>query len=115
MKRLPLLALMLSIALHAAAVGISASGLVTDKSIKKLYLFVVHDERYGYVQPLDSIEVTNGKFAFRNDTITTRLFFLSPVFNPNEMENCFEQGTYLFMANGNNRLVVSRMRKGLYW
>ena len=60
MKRLPLLALMLSIALHAAAVGISASGLVTDESIKKLYLFVVHDERYGYVQPLDSIEVTNG-------------------------------------------------------
>ncbi len=112
MKRLPLLALMLSIALHAAAVGISASGLVTDKSIKKLYLFVVHDERYGYVQPLDSIEVTNGKFAFRNDTITTRLFFLSPVFNPNEMENCFEQGTYLFMANGNNRLVVSRNAKG---
>ncbi|MBF1604997.1 MAG: TlpA family protein disulfide reductase, partial [Prevotella shahii] len=50
MKRLSLLALMLGFMLHAAAVGISANALVTDKSIKKLYLFIVQDEHYGYVQ-----------------------------------------------------------------
>ena len=89
MKRLSLLALMLGFMLHAAAVGISANALVADKSIKKLYLFIVQDEHYGYVQPLDSIEVTDGKFTFHNDTLTSRLFFISPTFDLNDMEACF--------------------------
>lgn len=94
------------------AVGISVQGHTADKSIKRLYLFMVQDERYGYVQPLDSFKVTDGTFAYQNDTLTTRLFFLSPVFNVNEMESCFEQGTYLFLASGNNSLSVSRNARG---
>lgn len=112
MKRLSLLALMLGFMLHAAAVGISANALVADKSIKKLYLFIVQDEHYGYVQPLDSIEVTDGKFTFHNDTLTSRLFFISPTFDLNDMEACFEQGSYLFMANGENQLTIAKNNKG---
>ena len=112
MKRLSLLALMLSFMLHAAAVGISANALVADKSIKKLSLFIVQDEHYGYVQPLDSIEVTDGKFSFHNDTLTSRLFFISPTFDLNDMEACFEQGSYLFMANGENQLTIAKNNKG---
>ena len=112
MKRLSLLALMLGFMLHAAAVGISANALVADKSIKKLYLFIVQDEHYGYVQPLDSIEVTDGKFSFHNDTLTSRLFFISPTFDLNDMEACFEQGSYLFMANGENQLTIAKNNKG---
>ena len=112
MKRLSLLALMLGFMLHAAAVGISANALVADKSSKKLYLFIVQDEHYGYVQPLDSIEVTDGKFSFHNDTLTSRLFFISPTFDLNDMEACFEQGSYLFMANGENQLTIAKNNKG---
>ena len=100
------------IAVQCLAVGISVQGHTADKSIKRLYLFMVQDERYGYVQPLDSFEVTDGKFAYQNDTLTTRLFFLSPVFNVNDMESCFEQGAYLFLAGGNNLLSVSRNARG---
>ena len=98
MKRLSLLTLLLGIVLQATATGMSVTGLVTDKNIKKLYLFIVEDEHYGYVQPVDSFKVTDGSFTYRNDTLTTRLFFMSPAFNPNEMESCFEQGTFLFLA-----------------
>lgn len=105
MKRLFSLALLAGlIAVQCLAVGMSVQGHTADKSIKRLFLFMVQDERYGYVQPLDSFEVTDGKFAYQNDTLTTRLFFLSPVFNASDMESCFEQGTYLFLASGNNSL-----------
>lgn len=112
MKRLSLLTLLLGLVLQATATGMSVTGLVTDKNIKKLYLFIVEDEHYGYVQPVDSFKVTDGSFTYSNDTLTTRLFFMSPAFNPNEMESCFEQGTFLFLANGNNQLTVSRNGNG---
>ena len=113
MKRLFSIALLAGlIAVQCLAVGISVQGHTADKRMKKLYLFMVQDERYGYVQPLDSFEVTDGKFAYQNDTLTTRLFFLSPVFNASDMESCFEQGTYLFLASGNNSLSVSRNARG---
>ena len=112
MKRLSLLTLLLGLVLQATATGMSVTGLVTDKNIKKLYLFIVEDEHYGYVQPVDSFKVEDGSFTYRNDTLTTRLFFMSPAFNPNEMESCFEQGTFLFLANGNNQLSISRNGNG---
>ena len=113
MKRLFSIALLAGlIAVQCLAVGISVQGHTADKRMKRLYLFMVQDERYGYVQPLDSFEVTDGKFAYQNDTLTTRLFFLSPVFNVNDMESCFAQGTYLFLAGGNNLLSVSRNARG---
>ena len=112
MKRLSLLTLLLGFVLQATATGMSVTGLVTNKNIKKLYLFIVEDEHYGYVQPVDSFKVEDGSFTYRNDTLTTRLFFMSPAFNPNEMESCFEQGTFLFLAKGNNQLTVSRNGNG---
>ena len=47
MKRLSLLTLLLGLVLQATATGMSVTGLVTDKNIKKLYLFIVEDEHYG--------------------------------------------------------------------
>ena len=57
MKRLSLLTLLLGLVLQATATGMSVTGLVTDKNIKKLYLFIVEDEHYGYVQPVDLLKV----------------------------------------------------------
>lgn len=79
--------------------------------VKNLYLFDVLNEHYGYIQLIDSIAITDGKFTYANDTLQTQLYVLSTHNNP-QTEETFKQGAYVLLRKGSNDMKVYKDADG---
>ena len=111
-KRIFFLLSWLALCLFSRAEGIALTGTMTTGDCRRLYLFTVYDEQNSYLLPLDSIELTQGTIRYRNDTLRSQLVFLSPVFNPNDMESTLQHGRYVFLSAGENRIHLAISNDG---
>lgn len=89
---------------------LTIDGTVEGYNTSALYLYNVKNQHYGYIELLDTIPVTNGKFTYTNDSLQTELYFLSTEGNARSLET-FTQGAYLFLQKGANDVKVSQNDK----
>lgn len=80
---------------------ITVNGTLEGVNAGKVYLFQVTNQFYESLAPLDSLNVTDGKFAYSNDSLQTQLFFVTTHSNPFD-ESGSLLGSYLFLQKGNN-------------
>lgn len=92
--------------------GIQIEGVATDVAGDSLYLYDVLSEYYGYVKPIASFPIVEGKFAYSNDTIAAQLYYISP--NGQQMPGDLDKnGAFVFLANGKNKMTVVQTAPGV--
>lgn len=84
---------------------LTIEGIVENYNTENLYLYEVTNQQYQYIKLLDTINVSEGKFIYVNDTLQTQLYFLSAYDNP-QLEETYKQGSYLFLRKGLNKIKV---------
>lgn len=97
--------------LLAQASGLNITGLATDQTIKRVYLFRVIDEHNKRIALLDSVEVVNSHFAYRNDSLYAQVLFLTAEWNK-EVRDVTQNGSFHFFNVGDNRVSLSKSKDG---
>lgn len=97
--------------LLAQASGLNITGLTTDQTIKRVYLFRVIDEHNKRIALLDSVEVVNSHFAYRNDSLYAQVLFLTAEWNK-EVRDVTQNGSFHFFNVGDNRVSLSKSKDG---
>lgn len=99
------------LSLLAQASGLNITGVATDQTIKRVYLFRVIDEHNKRIALLDSVEVVNTHFAYRNDSLYAQVLFLTAEWNK-EARDVTQNGSFHFFNVGDNRVTLSKSKDG---
>lgn len=96
---------------YSWAEGIHITATTTQTDISKLYLYSIYDEIYGYLTPLDSIELKDGASDYRNDTLRSQVIFMTASrFNP--QTDLKQTGSFLFLTTGDNIVTLHKDNGG---
>lgn len=95
----------------APADGISIKGTITNFDGDSLYLYDVFNEHYGYIVPVATIEAKDGKFVYTNDSILSKVYYISP----KEQQSASisdDLGAFFFLSRGENKLSLNATESG---
>lgn len=111
MKKLLLGLCLAGSSLLAQATGLTITGRSTDPAIKRIYLFSVADELNKRVALLDSVDVTDGHFAYKNDSLYAQVLFLTANWSK-EATEVVKTGSFHFFNAGNNVATLAKDQQG---
>lgn len=84
---------------------LTIEGTIENYDAENLYLYEVANQQYQHIRLLDTINVSERKFNYSNDTLRTQLYFISTHNNP-QLEETYAQGSYLFLREGLNKVRI---------
>lgn len=91
--------------------GISINGTITNFDGDSLYLYDVFNEHYGYIVPVATIEAKNGKFVYTNDSILSKVYYISTK-EQQSAGNSDDLGAFFFLSRGENKLSLNVTESG---